>query len=91
MICLFQRPPIGHEGGGLLPSASVSDLLSDIRKGRQLKKVDPDAINVAAMDDSEVTNLADVLRKAMVVRRADIVDGEQGTQAATDTNEEWDD
>jgi len=36
------------------PSASVTNLLTDIRKGKQLKKVDPDELNIASMDETEV-------------------------------------
>jgi len=61
--------------------------LGDIRKGKALKKVDPNEIKLTEMTEGDVTNLADLLKKAMVVRRQDIADQENGEK--NDVDEDW--
>lgn len=52
------------------PGTSIFD---DIRKGKALNKVDPSQINLKAATDAEVKDLAGLLKKAMDVRRFNLL------------------
>jgi len=73
------------------PTASVSNLLADIRKGKELKPVDPEGINLDEMNPQEKTNLADMLRGAMIARRKDLEDDTRaGDSVLRKSSDEWD-
>jgi Wiskott-Aldrich syndrome protein len=87
-----RAPPTPSGGGaGSMPSSDDgrSGLLSQIRGGATLKKVDPNAVpDLKNMDEAKTNDLASVLASAMKGRRLDM-NNEETTEGADD--DEWSD
>jgi Wiskott-Aldrich syndrome protein len=82
--------PSGGGGGGGGGDEARGGLLSQIRGGAQLKKVDPAAVpDLKQFDQAKTTDLASVLASAMNSRRMDMNDEVPGTDGAGD--DEWSD
>lgn len=80
-------PPAGGGGGG---DESRDGLLSQIRGGTQLRKVDPTAVpDISNLSQAKTNDLASVLASAMKGRRQDMNNEEANDNGAGD--DEWSD